>query len=86
MQDVGMVYGHWSILEPFGVLCGHLVCFGDIRYIFPVLIRCSKNNLATLVVTSPPFHPIFLLPFKIQRKKFLSLFAHAARSLAGTCL
>jgi hypothetical protein len=33
----------WSILWPFGIFYGHLV------YIFPVLVCCTKENLATLV-------------------------------------
>jgi hypothetical protein len=37
-----------SILQPFGVFSGHLVYFVVIRYIFSVLVYCTKKNLATL--------------------------------------
>jgi hypothetical protein len=46
----------WYTLRPFGTLYGHLPYFMAIWYIFwlfgaffPVLVRCSKKNLATLV-------------------------------------
>jgi hypothetical protein len=32
----------WSILRPFGLFCGNLVCF------FPFLVFYAKKNLATL--------------------------------------
>jgi hypothetical protein len=41
----------WSILQPFGIFCGHLVYFMVIWYIFPVLVCCAKKNLATLLLT-----------------------------------
>jgi hypothetical protein len=37
------------ILWPFGIFCGDLVYFVMIWYIFPVLVCCSKKNLASLV-------------------------------------
>jgi hypothetical protein len=39
----------WSILWRFGIFCDHLVHFVFIRFIFPVLVSCTKKNLATLV-------------------------------------
>jgi hypothetical protein len=39
----------WDILLPFGTFCVHLVHFVFIWYIFPVLVSCTKKNLATLV-------------------------------------
>jgi hypothetical protein len=49
-------YGHlvylmaiWYILWPFGIFYGHLVYFMLIWYIFPVLVSCTKENLATLL-------------------------------------
>jgi hypothetical protein len=39
----------WSLLLQFGVFCGHLV-YG-FWYIFPVLVCCTKINLATLIAT-----------------------------------
>jgi hypothetical protein len=35
----------WSILQPFGIRYEHLVHFG---IFFPVLVFCTKKNLATL--------------------------------------
>jgi hypothetical protein len=36
------------ILRPFRIYYGHLVYFMAIWYIFPVLVCCTKKNLATL--------------------------------------
>jgi hypothetical protein len=51
MEDVGILNGHlvyfmaiWSILWPFGLFCGYLL-----RVLFPILVCCTKKNLATLV-------------------------------------
>jgi hypothetical protein len=41
----------WNILRPFGKFYDHLVHFVFIWYIFPVLVSCTKKNLATLVGT-----------------------------------
>jgi hypothetical protein len=64
MEDVGTFIGQlfyfaaiwyvyfvaiWYILWPFGIFCGHLVYFVAIWYIFPVLVCCTKINLATLL-------------------------------------
>jgi hypothetical protein len=38
-----------NILWTFGILYDHLVYFGFIWYIFPVLVLCTKKNLATLM-------------------------------------
>jgi hypothetical protein len=38
----------WSILWSFGLLCGRLVYFVVVWNIFPVLVCCTKKNLATL--------------------------------------
>jgi hypothetical protein len=45
----------WYILWSFGIVYGHLRCFVSIGYIlcsfgtfFPVLVSCTKKNLATL--------------------------------------
>jgi hypothetical protein len=43
----------WYILQLFGIVNGHLVYFVLIWYIFPVLVRCNKKNLATLGDFSP---------------------------------
>jgi hypothetical protein len=40
----------WSIVQPFGIFCSHSVNFMVIWNIFsPILVHCSKKNLATLV-------------------------------------
>jgi hypothetical protein len=48
MEVVGTVFVHLVYLLPFGIFYGHLIYFLNIRYIFPVLVRCSQKNLATL--------------------------------------
>jgi hypothetical protein len=47
MENLGKFYDHLvyftaigNILLPFGIFCGHLV---------PVLVSCTKKNLATLL-------------------------------------
>jgi hypothetical protein len=47
----------WSILRPLQIFYGHLVYFVVIWYIlwsfgifFPVLVSCTKKNLATLLL------------------------------------
>jgi hypothetical protein len=37
----------WNILQAFGILYDHLVHFVFIRYLFPVLVLCTKKSLAT---------------------------------------
>jgi hypothetical protein len=49
MKDVGTFYGR---LVYFGICCGNLVFFIVIWYILPVLVRCTKKNLATLTSTN----------------------------------
>jgi hypothetical protein len=39
----------WNILQTFGISYDHLLPFVFIWYIFPVLVSCTKNNLATLI-------------------------------------
>jgi hypothetical protein len=48
MEDVGIFYGQLVFLRPICIFCGHLVYFMVIWYIFPVLVWCTKKNLATL--------------------------------------
>jgi hypothetical protein len=38
----------WSYLRPFGIFRGNLVNFIVIWYIFPILVCCTKKNLATV--------------------------------------
>jgi hypothetical protein len=67
MEDVGIFYGHlvhfmafWYILWTFGIVRGNLI------FIFPVLVFCTKKNLATLLpeavfATTKPVRLIFIL-------------------------
>jgi hypothetical protein len=41
-------------MEDVGIFYGHLAYFVAIWYIFPVLVCCTKKNLATLVETDAP--------------------------------
>jgi hypothetical protein len=50
MEDVGIFMAIWSILWPFGICFGHLVYYPPFWYILPILVCCTKKNLATLVV------------------------------------
>jgi hypothetical protein len=38
-----------NILRTHGIFFDHLIYFVFIRYIFPVLVSCTKKNLATLI-------------------------------------
>jgi hypothetical protein len=40
----------WNILWTFGIFYDHLEQFVLIWYIFPVWVKCTKKNLATLMV------------------------------------
>jgi hypothetical protein len=69
------------ILRPFAIFIGDVRYFMTIWYIFPVLVSCTKKNLATLLglrwkaTLSPPpsltFPPIFPLLNKAERPKTL---------------
>jgi hypothetical protein len=48
-EDVGIFYGHLVYL-----FCRHFVYFMVIWYIVPVLVCCTKKNLATLVIVKLP--------------------------------
>jgi hypothetical protein len=43
MENADIFYGHIEIFH------GHMVYFTAIWYIFPVLVSCTKKNLATLL-------------------------------------
>jgi hypothetical protein len=43
----------WYILWLFGLSCGYFVYLLVIWYIFPVLVCCTKENLATLAKSWP---------------------------------
>jgi hypothetical protein len=45
----------WSTLWPFDIFYGHLVYFVVIWYISPLLVYCTKRNLATLRIASAQF-------------------------------
>jgi hypothetical protein len=54
MEDIGICYDHSVFIRPFGIFYGHLQFilwpyFVAIWHMFPVLVCCTKKNLATLV-------------------------------------
>jgi hypothetical protein len=51
MVNVGTFYTHWNISWPFVIVYGNLAIFVVNWYISPVLVYCTKKNLATLVIT-----------------------------------
>jgi hypothetical protein len=67
MKDVGKFYGHfvyftaiwyilwsfWYILLSFGIFCGHFGIF------FPVLVCCTKYNLATVIFVTIGLHGLW---------------------------
>jgi hypothetical protein len=48
MKDVGMFYPFWSILWSIDIVYAHLAYFVVIWHIFPILVFCTKKNLATM--------------------------------------
>jgi carbon starvation protein CstA len=42
----------WYILQPFGILLSFFGIFSDPLVYFPVLVCCTKENLATLLLRS----------------------------------
>jgi hypothetical protein len=56
----------WSIFLPFGIVYGHLVHFPSFWCFLPVLVCCTKKNLANLARSQTQFrdffkHPVLLL-------------------------
>jgi hypothetical protein len=49
MDDVGIFYGHLLYFDAICCICGYLVHFMVIWYIFPVLVCCTEKNLAALL-------------------------------------
>jgi hypothetical protein len=82
MENLGIFYDHLvyltaikNILWPFGTFCGHLVHFVAIWYIFPILVFCTKTNLATLRMYTYPFlSKCFLYPitWQTRQRKYLT--------------
>jgi hypothetical protein len=77
LENVDIFYGHlkhftdiWDILWPFGT-------FVFIRYIFPVLVSCTKKNLATLE------SDVFCAKKKLKAKKRGLLFTHKQEFRSG---
>jgi hypothetical protein len=80
MEDGVLFYGH---LVHFTVFCyilwNIMVQFVAIWYIFPVLLFCTKKNLATLVGTVS-FRTLFLTSFFVLYVHTVSA-SHLAHSL-----
>jgi hypothetical protein len=68
----------WYILWPFDLFYGHLVYFFATLYIygifFPVLVCCTKKNLATLLDTYLLLHNTILIFFYLPRNLWPSVF------------
>jgi hypothetical protein len=46
----------WNALRIYGIFYNHLVNFLPFGTFFPVLVSCTKKNLANLVETGELFH------------------------------
>jgi hypothetical protein len=57
----------WNILRTFGIFYEILVHFVLIWYIFPVLVYCTKKNLATL--TGAVTHGVAPVHIEKEKKK-----------------
>jgi hypothetical protein len=64
----------WFLSRPFGIFCGYLEYFIVLWYIFPVLVCCSKKNLATLLtvtgINAASGEPIHMTLRKAPRGQF----------------
>jgi hypothetical protein len=58
MEHVGAFYGLLAYFMKNWSIFGHLVYFMVICYIFPVLVCCSKKNLAILAAAAEDTGPI----------------------------
>jgi hypothetical protein len=87
MENLGKIIDHLVYLRPLEIFYGHLVYFVVIWYIFPVLVFCTKINLATLPQTTQSFdrasepsslnenlsrRPFLTSPLGLQRVKFVA--------------
>jgi hypothetical protein len=63
----------WNILQTFGIFYDHLVHFMFIWDIFPVLVSCTKKNLATMakIATAVNFSTLLIMSTKVKRFKRL---------------
>jgi hypothetical protein len=62
MVNVGIFVTIWNSLWPFGIICGRLLLFVVICYIFPVLVCLDQEKSGNPVVaTTSPQNNIFLL-------------------------
>jgi hypothetical protein len=66
------------ILRPFDIVCGNLVYFILIWYIFPILVRCTKKNLATLILGRYGCRQIYRR-FKYRKLSWRNLFEKLLR-------
>jgi hypothetical protein len=77
----------WYILLPFGLFYGHWKYFMAIWYIlwlfgipiFPILVFCTKKNLATLVAGS-------LAALKVTSKRLLTGFGYVSFLVMYLCM
>jgi hypothetical protein len=66
MENVGISYGHFEYLRPFGIIYGHLVMLWSFGIFSPVLVYRVKKNLANLFWLTCEkqisFENVFFLP------------------------
>jgi hypothetical protein len=62
MEDVGIFYVHLVNFRPFCIPYGHLVYFPSFGTFLPVLVCCTKKNLATLISRCK----LTFLPFRLE--------------------
>jgi hypothetical protein len=86
MDTVGIVYGQKEYFKPFDILYGHLVYFVAFCIFFPILVCCTKNNLASQVANrSFDPHRTFspCLPFR-SSVSFVKIIFQQLISLQGS--
>jgi hypothetical protein len=51
MKNAGIVYGRWDYFTVIWDIYGHLVTLWSFGIYYPILVHCTKKNLATLYRT-----------------------------------
>jgi hypothetical protein len=74
----------WSILRRLGIFHSHLVCNFEI---FPVLVRCTKKNLATLPGGNPTIVNYNASAVKIYNASYsMERITHICNKILQTCV
>jgi hypothetical protein len=70
----------WNILRPFGIFCGHWVCFSEFWYVVPVQIwqPCSSSRVEKYekINKCEKIRRSLLSPVKIIRAKIILIFTY----------